>query len=210
MALVVPPPAMIVHSSFNLLYQFWIHTEVIGDLGPLEYILNTSNHHRVHHGNWAVRAYMPKFIVQRAVSYQSVLTTAGSNRYCLDKNYAGVLIIWDRLFGTFENFRPEEKITYGLVGQPQFFNPLRHQVRPFYSIHLIWKLASPTQMNSFSAVLHEICFWESLQHGQLSWQGVVFPERPWLVPRNWKVRRSSNGPRGNFFNTRKAKKNISV
>ena len=79
-------------------------------------------------------------------SYQLVLTSTGSNRYCLDKNYAGVLIIWDRLFGTFEKFRPEEKITYGLVGQPQFFNPLRHQVRPFCSIHLIWKLASPTQM----------------------------------------------------------------
>ena len=69
MALVVPPTAMIVHGSFNLLYQFWIHTEVIGDLGPLEYILNTSNHHRVHHGNRAsiMGAYLPKFIAQRAV-----------------------------------------------------------------------------------------------------------------------------------------------
>ena len=53
----------------------------------------------------------------------------GSNRYCLDKNYAGVLIIWDRLFGTFEWEREDEKIVYGLVDQPQFFNPLKHQVR---------------------------------------------------------------------------------
>ena len=52
----------------------------------------------------------------------------GSNRYCLDKNYAGVLIIWDRMFGTFEWERDDEKIVYGLVDQPQFFNPLKHQV----------------------------------------------------------------------------------
>ena len=45
-----------------------------------------------------------------------------------DKNYAGVLIIWDRMFGTFEWERENEKIVYGLVDQPQFFNPLRHQV----------------------------------------------------------------------------------
>ena len=54
---------------------------------------------------------------------------SGSNRYCLDKNYAGVLIIWDRMFGTFEWERDDEKIVYGLVDQPQFFNPAKHQVR---------------------------------------------------------------------------------
>ena len=101
MAFFVPPSIMLVHAQFNLLFQFWIHTEVVGDLGPLEYILNTSNHHRVHHG---------------------------SNRYCLDKNYAGVLIVWDRLFGTFEPIRNDEKLVYGLVDQPQYFNPLFHQV----------------------------------------------------------------------------------
>merc|ERR1712117_315181 len=52
----------------------------------------------------------------------------GANRYCLDKNYAGVLIIWDRLFGTFEAEKPDVKIVYGLVDQPQFWNPLKHQV----------------------------------------------------------------------------------
>ena len=45
-----------------------------------------------------------------------------------DKNYSGVLIIWDRMFGTFEWERENEKIVYGLVDQPQFFNPMRHQV----------------------------------------------------------------------------------
>jgi len=52
----------------------------------------------------------------------------GSNRYCLDKNYAGALIIWDRLFGTFEWERKDIEIVYGLVDQPQFFDPLKHQV----------------------------------------------------------------------------------
>ena len=46
----------------------------------------------------------------------------------MDKNYAGVLIIWDRMFGTFEWERDDKKIVYGLVDQPQFFNPLKHQV----------------------------------------------------------------------------------
>ena len=53
----------------------------------------------------------------------------GSNRYCLDKNYAGVLIIWDRMFGTFEGEKEDEEIVYGLVDQPQYFNPIKHQVR---------------------------------------------------------------------------------
>ena len=61
----------------------------------------------------------------------------GSNRYCLDKNYAGVLIIWDRMFGTFEWERDDEKVVYGLVDQPQFFNPLRHQVNTNYILTFI-------------------------------------------------------------------------
>jgi len=100
MAFFIPPQHAIIHKELNLLYQFWIHTEIVKSVGPLEYILNTSSHHRVHHG---------------------------ANRYCLDKNYAGVLIIWDRMFGTFEAERSDIKIVYGLVDQPQFFNPIKHQ-----------------------------------------------------------------------------------
>ncbi len=59
----------------NLLYQFWIHTETIGRLGSPEAVLNTPSHHRVHHG---------------------------SNRQYLDRNHGSILIVWDRLFGTFE------------------------------------------------------------------------------------------------------------
>ncbi|XP_023332582.1 alkylglycerol monooxygenase [Eurytemora carolleeae] len=101
LAFFIPPQHVVVHHEFNLLYQFWIHTEVVKNIGFLENILNTASHHRVHHG---------------------------ANRYCLDKNYAGVLIIWDRMFGTFEWERSDIKIVYGLVDQPQFFNPISHQL----------------------------------------------------------------------------------
>uniref|UniRef100_A0A915B548 Alkylglycerol monooxygenase n=1 Tax=Parascaris univalens TaxID=6257 RepID=A0A915B548_PARUN len=93
----VPPPIFLVHRNVNLLYQFWIHTEVITSLGPLEYILNTPSHHRVHHGR---------------------------NPYCIDKNYGGTLIIWDRLFGTFEWEKGYEKPIYGLVKNVESFDQL--------------------------------------------------------------------------------------
>lgn len=126
MAFFIPPQHAIIHKELNLLYQFWIHTEIVDNLGPLEYILNTASHHRVHHG---------------------------ANRYCLDKNYAGVLIIWDRLFGTFEKERKDMKITYGLVDQPQFFNPIRHQL--FYYGKVIEKARSMDNWSDFFAA-----FWK--------------------------------------------------
>lgn len=82
-------------SALVSLYQFWIHTEFIGRLGPLEWVLNTPSHHRVHHGR------NPRYI---------------------DKNYAGALIVWDRLFGTFE---PEtERPVYGITVPLQSWNPV--------------------------------------------------------------------------------------
>lgn len=103
----VPLPALLVHLQFNLIFQFWIHTEVIDNCGPLEWVLNTPSHHRVHHG---------------------------ANKWCLDKNYAGVLIIWDRLFGTFQAERRDKKIAYGLVDQPQSFNVLWLQIFYFGAV----------------------------------------------------------------------------
>lgn len=82
-------------SAFNTLYQFWIHTRIIKNMGPLEYILNTPSHHRVHHGS------NPKYI---------------------DKNHAGTLIIWDRLFGTFQ--KEEEEVYYGITTPLASWNPL--------------------------------------------------------------------------------------
>jgi len=111
MAFFVPPAQAVIHKELNLLYQFWIHTELVQSIGPLEWVLNTASHHRVHHG---------------------------ANRYCLDKNYAGVLIIWDRMFGTFEAERSDVKIVYGLVDQPQFWNPVWHQLHYY---HNVWKKA---------------------------------------------------------------------
>ena len=102
LAFFIPPSHFIAHNQFNLIYQLWIHTTVIDDLGPLEFIFNTPKHHRVHHG---------------------------CNLYCLDKNYGGVLIIWDRLFGTFMEERNKDEIIYGLVVSPRSFNPLYLQVR---------------------------------------------------------------------------------
>lgn len=81
--------------GFNLIYQFWIHTRFIKSLGWLEYILNTPSHHRVHHG---------------------------VNDKYLDKNYAGVLIIWDRLLGSF--VRETEEPRYGIVIPLKSYNPL--------------------------------------------------------------------------------------
>jgi sterol desaturase/sphingolipid hydroxylase (fatty acid hydroxylase superfamily) len=73
-------------SALNTLYQFWIHTETINKMGWFEYVFNTPSHHRVHHGR------DPKYI---------------------DKNHAGSLIIWDKMFGTFQ--AEEEKPTYGIT-----------------------------------------------------------------------------------------------
>ena len=80
-------------SAFNLLYQFWIHTETINKMGWFEFIFNTPSHHRVHHGR------NPKYI---------------------DKNHAGSLIIWDKMFGTFQP--EEERPTYGITKPIQSWN----------------------------------------------------------------------------------------
>ncbi len=82
-------------SALNTLYQFWIHTETINKMGWLEHIFNTPSHHRVHHGR------NPKYI---------------------DKNHAGSLIIWDKMFGTFQ--AEEEKPTYGITKPINSWNPV--------------------------------------------------------------------------------------
>lgn len=88
------PLRILAASAINTLYQFWIHTEVIDRCGPLESVLNTPSHHRVHHG--------------RNVEY-------------LDRNYAGILICWDKWFGTFEPERAA--VDYGLTKNIETYNP---------------------------------------------------------------------------------------
>jgi len=92
------PVAIVLMLTADLLYQFFIHTELCPRLGPLELMLNTPAHHRVHHA---------------------------SNASCLDKNYGGVLIVFDRLFGTFAATPEGETLRYGLVGVAPSYNPLR-------------------------------------------------------------------------------------
>jgi len=84
--------------SISLFYQFWIHTELVRTLPrALEWVFNTPSHHRVHHA---------------------------SNLCYLDRNHGGVLIIWDRLFGTFAAENPDEKPVYGLTKNIDTYNPI--------------------------------------------------------------------------------------
>jgi sterol desaturase/sphingolipid hydroxylase (fatty acid hydroxylase superfamily) len=89
------PEFFLLHGQINLIYQFWIHTRTIGRLGFLELFLNTPSHHRVHHGR------NPKYI---------------------DKNYGGILILWDKIFGTFQG--EEEEPAYGIKYPIKTWNPL--------------------------------------------------------------------------------------
>jgi sterol desaturase/sphingolipid hydroxylase (fatty acid hydroxylase superfamily) len=93
----VPAGAIITVGSLNLIYQFWVHTEHIRRLGPLEWLLVTPSNHRVHHAR---------------------------NPCYIDRNYAGVFILWDRLFGTFEDERPDEPCVYGVTKGLRSWNPL--------------------------------------------------------------------------------------
>ena len=92
-------PGMIMFQvSISLLYQFWIHTQTIDKMPKwFEAFFNTPSHHRVHHG---------------------------SNPIYLDRNHAGILIIWDRMFGTFQHELKTEKVNYGLVSNINTYNPI--------------------------------------------------------------------------------------
>jgi alkylglycerol monooxygenase len=93
----VPAAAVITVGSLNLIYQFWVHTEHIRRLGPLEWIFVTPSNHRVHH------ARNPEYI---------------------DRNYGGVFILWDRLFGTFQDERADVPCIYGITTGLKSWNPL--------------------------------------------------------------------------------------
>ena len=125
LALLGFPPAMfLAAASFNTLYQFWIHTRLIGRLGTLEWVLNTPSHHRVHH------ARNPKYI---------------------DRNHGGTLIVWDRLFGTFGQEHDEP--VYGITKPLASWNPVwanlhqwsemwdvaRRAKRPLDKLRVLWK-----------------------------------------------------------------------
>ena len=90
------PTIIAVAGVISTLWGIVGHTQIVGKLGPLEWVFNTPSHHRVHHG---------------------------SNKQYIDKNYGNLLIVWDKMFGTFE---PEkEKVKFGLVKNVNTFNPTK-------------------------------------------------------------------------------------
>jgi sterol desaturase/sphingolipid hydroxylase (fatty acid hydroxylase superfamily) len=109
--------------ALNTVYQFWIHTESIKKMGWFEYVFNTPSHHRVHHGK------NPKYI---------------------DKNHAGSLIIWDKLFVTFQ--KEEEHPTYGITKSVKTFNPIMAHVKAIAD--LISDVKSQKGVNKFKALFY--------------------------------------------------------
>ncbi len=93
----LPPLALVALLAFNLHYQFLLHTEAVGELGPLEWVFNTPAHHRRHHA---------------------------SNAAYIDRNYGGVTILFDRWFGTLAQESPGEALRYGLAHRRPSANPL--------------------------------------------------------------------------------------
>lgn len=93
----IPTTVFAITVLISLLYQYWIHTRLIGKLGWFEWVFNTPSHHRVHHGQ---------------------------NEYCIDKNYAATFIVWDRLFGTFAEEREDEPVVYGALTPLHSWNPV--------------------------------------------------------------------------------------
>lgn len=94
-----PPEMIFIQSGLNLLYQFWIHTEAIRRMPPwFEYLFNTPSNHRVHH--------------------------ASNPRY-IDRNYAGIFMVWDRMFGTYAREIDADPPRYGLIHNIDTYNPIR-------------------------------------------------------------------------------------
>ncbi len=102
-----PPLMVMIMMSFSLIYQFWVHTKTIKTLGFLEWFMNTPSHHRVHH--------------------------ASNVRY-LDRNHAGIFIIWDRLLGTFAKEEDSEPVVYGLTTNIHTYNLFKIASHEYFSI----------------------------------------------------------------------------
>lgn len=94
LAVAIPPQVFLVHYQLVIIYQYWLHLEMIPPLGALEYVLNTPSLHKVHHGR---------------------------NRRCIDKNFGSIFSLWDVMFGTFER-ETEDDIKYGVTTPLKSFN----------------------------------------------------------------------------------------
>lgn len=103
----IPVLVFVIVGLIDLLYQFWVHTEVVRKLGWFDRVFISPSNHRVHHGQ---------------------------NPYCIDKNYGGIWIIWDRLFGTYAEERDDEPVVYGVLKPLQSWNPITANLQGYVSI----------------------------------------------------------------------------
>jgi len=131
------PVTVLTALALNLLYQFWIHADWIPRLGWLEYVLNTPSAHRVHH------ARNPEY---------------------LDANFGGVLIVFDRMFGTYVEERADLPCDYGLVHRVTTYNPLRINVEPW--IGLVKDLANARSLGEAWNYLFGAPGWRPNGEGQ--------------------------------------------
>src|SRR5439155_9244383 len=124
----------------NLLYQYWIHTDAIRTIGPAEVVLNSPSHHRVHHG---------------------------SNKRYLDRNHGSILIIWDRLFGTFQP--EEEPVVYGLTKNIGTFHPAKVIGHEFADI--VRDISRSTNWRDRLSFAFRSPGWAYARHATATWPG---------------------------------------
>lgn len=110
-----PLEVLLLVNAINLIYQFWVHTQFVGRLGVLDYILVTPSNHRVHHAQ---------------------------NEVYIDRNYGGMLILWDRMFGTFQDELVDEPVVYGVRKALHSWNPFYANLQVY---GLLWKDAWHTR-----------------------------------------------------------------
>ena len=133
--------------AINLLYQYWVHTETIRTLGKAESVLNTASHHRVHHG---------------------------SNSQYIDRNHGSILIVWDKVFGTFE---PEdEPVVYGLTTNVDSYNPVVVATHEYRDI--LRDVAGSTNWHDRLSFVLRGPGWAYERHRQLAGGGDVIVDDP--------------------------------
>ena len=103
----IPTKVFVVVALIDLLYQYWVHTQLVGRMGFLERFLVTPSNHRVHHGQ---------------------------NDYCIDKNYGGIFSIWDQIFGTYADERDDERVVYGVRKPLRSWDPVWANVHHYVAI----------------------------------------------------------------------------
>lgn len=127
----IPWQMLLVVSLIDLLYQYWVHTELIGKLGWFDRVFVSPSNHRVHHGQ---------------------------NDYCIDKNYGGILILWDRLYGSFVEER-NEPVVYGVRTTLANFDPIWTNLHYFHAIWLDFKSAKGLA-NKLEAIFAPTSGWD--------------------------------------------------